>query len=386
MTTWGLRTFAVAGLLAVSCGSIHGVATAPGTASAGRTTPASSARLQSPCPVVQPTPQFPASAPSSRNLALVTLRGSNNIIVRDITDIAHPTTVNTLGTIQQPQFVSATVLTYIDHQEGVDQENLVRVPLVESPAISVARGCQGISAFAWSPDGSTVVYVTPTNSRADVHQLSSTGDRVIGSMPSGGVGGCETYESCTLPNWMDFQLHFSPDGTLISLVIKTFSGTVFRIWSADGKSLEMDDSYGATMSAWSGKALYLRDAKGVSVWRNESISTFLAGVAWIRPSASPGGGMIVYSVRDSAGWAHTYVVDTATARARELNKARTSAVFLTSRYIWYEGERDCQPEDHCGASPAIHPLSGKTYIYDLQDGTETESIITGVADVWPHPA
>ena len=336
--------------------------------------------------MVQPTPQFPASAPSSRNLALVTLRGSNNIIVRDITDIAHPTTVNTLGTIQQPQFVSATVLTYIDHQEGVDQENLVRVPLVESPAISVARGCQGISAFAWSPDGSTVVYVTPTNSRADVHQLSSTGDRVIGSMPSGGVGGCETYESCTLPNWMDFQLHFSPDGTLISLVIKTFSGTVFRIWSADGKSLEMDDSYGATMSAWSGKALYLRDAKGVSVWRNKSISTFLAGIAWIKPSASPGGGMIVYSVRDSAGWAHTYVVDTATGRARELNKARTSAVFLTSRYIWYEGERDCQPEDHCGASPAIHPLSGKTYIYDLQDGTETESIITGVADVWPHPA
>jgi hypothetical protein len=185
---------------------------------------------------------------------------------------------------------------------------------------------------------------------------------------------------------MDFQLHFSPDGTLISLVIKTFSGTVFRIWSADGKLLEMDDSYGATMSAWSGKALYLRDAKGVSVWRNESISTFLAGVAWIRPSASPGGAMIVYSVRDSAGWAHTYVVDTATGRARELKNARTSAVFLTSRYIWYQGERDCQPEDQCGASPAIHPLSGKSYIYDLQDGTETESVITSVADVWPHAA
>jgi hypothetical protein len=30
--------------------------------------------------------------------------------------------------------------------------------------------------------------------------------------------------------------------------------------------------------------------------------------------------------------------------------------------------------------------TGKTYIYDLQTGTETESIITQVFDVWPHPA
>src|SRR5260370_34980447 len=104
---------------------------------------------------------------------------------------------------------------------------------------------------------------------------------------------------------MDFQLHFLPDGTLISRVIRTFSGTVFRIWSADGKSLEMADSYGATMSAWSGKALYLRDAKGVSVGRNESISTFLAGVAWIRPGGSRGGVTIVDSFPAAACWADT---------------------------------------------------------------------------------
>jgi hypothetical protein len=28
--------------------------------------------------------------------------------------------------------------------------------------------------------------------------------------------------------------------------------------------------------------------------------------------------------------------------------------------------------------------TGKTYIYDLQTGTETESRITAVYDVWPH--
>jgi hypothetical protein len=31
-------------------------------------------------------------------------------------------------------------------------------------------------------------------------------------------------------------------------------------------------------------------------------------------------------------------------------------------------------------------LSGKTYIYDLNTGTEFESVITDIADVWPHSA
>jgi hypothetical protein len=364
---------AVTAVLTAACGSVNAPATG-NYASASRATQseaASGAVQQAICTA------------SNHCLALVTLRGSNVIVVRDITDIAHPKTVGTVGQVPPPQFSSGSLITYTD---GTD----VWSEPIGGSATRMPPLFPGIGAFAWSPDGNALVFVhgdAAADSGMDVSLWTRGGAiTALGSIPPGGVGGCETYASCTLPNWMDFQLHFSPDGTLISLVIKSFAGTVFRIWSADGKLLELDDSYGATMSAWSGKALYLRDAKGVSVWRNKSISTFLAGIAWIKPSASPGGGMIVYSVRDSAGWAHTYVVDTATGRARELNKARTSAVFLTSRYIWYEGERDCQPEDQCGASPAIHPLSGKTYIYDLQDGTETESIITGLYDVWPHAA
>jgi hypothetical protein len=114
------------------------------------------------------------------------------------------------------------------------------------------------------------------------------------------------------------------------------------------------------------------------------VSSFLPGVAWIKPQGSPAGGQIVYAVRDSAGWAHTQVVDTITGKTREIKIARAQPVYLTSRYIWYQGERECAPSDGCGPNPPFHPLSGKTYIYDLQAGTETESIITSVADVWPH--
>ena len=79
-------------------------------------------------------------------------------------------------------------------------------------------------------------------------------------------------------------------------------------------------------------------------------------------------------------------MDTTTRAVREIKTARAEPIFLTSRYIWYRGERACTDADLCGPQPPFLPSSGKTYIYDLQGGTETESIITSVEDVWPHPA
>jgi hypothetical protein len=185
---------------------------------------------------------------------------------------------------------------------------------------------------------------------------------------------------------LDYQLSYSPDGTTISLVANLFSWVVFRVWTADGKLLRSADSQNATMSAWSGTGLYFRAPAGVHALRNGVDSTFLPGVAWFKPHASPGGGQIVYTARDGSGWGHVYVVDTTTKNVHELRAARTNAVFLTSRYIWYRGERACVAADQCGPNPPFHPFSGKTYIYDLQDGTESESIITSVQDIWPHPA
>ena len=122
------------------------------------------------------------------------------------------------------------------------------------------------------------------------------------------------------------------------------------------------------------------------MWRAGNTSIFLPGVVWIRPHASPAGGQVVYLSRDADGWGHISVVDTTTRVARELKAQRSEPAFLTSRYIWYQGERDCVPADVCGTHPPFHPASGKTYVYDLQDGTETESVITEVLDVWPHAA
>lgn len=372
-----IRLLVVTTLLAAGCGTVNTPATG-NAASAARTT-----SLASPAaPAVSPSP-IQISTP---RLALVTLRGSDAYVVRDVTDISHPRTIGNLGTIAgmiaTPQFASATEVSY------ATQAGLFRMPLSGSPKTLVVKDGGG---GEWSPDGKAVVYATassadPYTGTITVHQFRGGIDQVLGSMPNTGGGGCEDIAGCSLPNWLDFQLSYSPDGTLISLVVDTFSGTVFRIWTSSGTLLKSSDGQGATMSTWSGQSLYFRDAHGVEVWRDGVVSSFLPGVAWIKPKGSSVGGQIVYTVRDSIGWGHIYVVDTTTGRVRELKSQRTDAVFLTSRYIWFEGERACVAADACGATPPTHPLSGKTYIYDLQVGTETESIITSVSDVWPHAA
>ena len=317
-----------------------------------------------------------ACAPINPCLALVTLQGSTDIVVRDFSDVSQAKTVANLGTTPRPVFVSATEFSY------ADDGGLVRAPLSGSPKTVVSGQLVGL--FAWSPDGRSVVYTTETAAGMDVHQLTAGVDHVLGSAPGGGAGGCETIAGCAIANSLDFRLAYSQGGTYVSLVVSGFGPSSFRLWSSDGKLLRSNDSQGTTMSVWSNGSLYFRDSGGVEVWRDGVVSTFLPGVAWIRPHASPGGGQIVYAVRDSSGWAHTYVVDTTTRTVREIKATRAEPIFLTSRYIWYRGERACTEADSCGPQPPFHPSSGKTYVYDLQEGTETESVITSVIDVFPH--
>ncbi len=356
-----IRALAVTALMASACSSAPAVGNVP--------SPSASPSAGS-SPVASSLP--PA------DLALVTLRGSSSYLVRDLTDISHPKTVSNLGAISAPVFVNGTEISY-----AVDS-NLYRAPLAGTPvSLVTSKGGAGV----WNSDGSAVLYTTAFDpSTTSVHQLRAGQDQILGSVHGGGVGGCETISSCQIANFLDFRLLYSPDGTMVSLVTTGFTGSSFRVWSSTGILATSSDAQASTFSEWSGTSLYFRDANGVEVWHEGVVSPFLPGVAWIKPRASSAAGQIVYTARDSNGWGHVYVVDTTTRKVRELKSARSDAVFLTSRYVWYQGERACVASDVCGARPPFHPLSGKTYIYDLQAGTETESIITSVSDVWPHPA
>jgi hypothetical protein len=388
---WWLRTAAVIVLAATACGSVqHGQSplataspTSSPTASAASPTTASGSRQR--CPAVQPAPQFLASAPSNRNLVLVTLRGGSDVVVRDITDINHATTIGGLSNPSHLHFVSGTEWSYL----GGNQDVIYRAPFSGSPSTVVATGCNNVFDFAWSPDGTAAAYVTDTDAGGELHLVNGGQNRVVSTMPGLPITGCV---ACA--DSVDLRLLYSPDGAFISLV-QSWGGPLLRLWTSDGRVIESIDSGSVqggqppSMSAWSASRLYYRDSSGVRVWDHGTVTTLLPGVQWIRPRASPAGGEIVYGARDANGTVHVYLLDTAIHEVRELAKSRSEPAFLTSRYIWYQGERHCLSSDPypCNVSPSYSTTTtGITYIYDLQTGTEAESIITAVFDVWPHPA
>jgi WD40 repeat protein len=379
---------AAAAVLGAGCGAGNGTASATSTPSPSSL--ASASASPAPC------------GSATRCLALVTLRGSSQVVVRDITDIAHPSTVGVVGPApalngigpslegSSGQFASSTQVAYLggntDDSYGLPT-SLIRAPLAGSPTTTVLSGSRAVVVFAWSPDGSTLAYLTPTDfTGVELHQVKANADRVLATLPAIAVGGCEV-APCPGPfqnpgdTW-DFRLAYSPDGNYIS-VVQSGITSYLRIFTADGKQVAATDSQGTTMSVWSGNNFYFRDSVGVEVWRNGAVSTLLRGVSWIRPKASSDGRFIVYEARQ-LGAANIFILDTTTGQVRALG-AGSEPAFLTSRYVWFEAEPPCVPSGTCQAGfPGI--AAGKTYIYDMEAGTKSESAITSVLDVWPHAA
>jgi hypothetical protein len=368
--------FALAVAMVGACASI---ARQPGAASSARES----------CPPDQPAPKFVPAPPSGRDLAIVTLRGSDSYVVRDITDINHPFTVSTLPSPFREQFVSASELTYLDG------DHLYRAPLAGAPGTPVTQTCWGATpGVAWTRDGTTAAYMTLTRdyTRSELHIVGGGHDRLVATARPYPWGvGCEGAPGQHCEDISDRTL-YSPDGTYISFV-ENWGTPMLRIWTSDGKLLKAIDGSpndfrsGPTMSVWSGSSLYWRDSSGVEVWRDGRQSLLLPGVSWIAPTASAAGGQIVFEQWDAVGMPSAYLLDTATGAVRLVTRSRSSPAFLTSRYVWYRGERACAASDPfpCNAGGTTI-ATGKTYLYDLQTGAESESIITALSDVWPHPA
>jgi hypothetical protein len=254
---------------------------------------------------------------------------------------------------------------------------------------AVAATCSGesIVEFAWSPDGQSFTYLveladwTTDPPHAFVWHLVSDGvDRIIGTAPVWCHCGAGSENSA-------LAIGFSPNGQFVSLVDNLQTGSALQVRRLDGSPVGTDirregnDPSPVAMGVWSGADFFFRDSQGVWRWHEGAITQFLPGVAWLHPWASPAGGQILYGARGGDGLAHIHVVDTASGRSRQLSsQPRVGPIFLTPRYAWYRGERLCTSSDPmCRATI----LTGKTYIYDLQTGTEWESRITAVADVWP---
>lgn len=331
------------------------------------------------CPATRGVPKFGPSIVGSRNLAIVRLQGSTKAVIRDVTDISHPATVASLNIPSAyPRFVGPNDVSWLWSDEYT---NLFRTSIAGGTNIVVAT-CAAL--FDWSPDGTAAVYISSDGEKSALRQVVNGLDQKLADLPRFPAVDCES-QGCA-DNWF-FNIALSADGSLISL-IESFGGpqTTFRIFKRDGTPVfDGGADSGATMAVWSGESLYFRDAQGVQVWRGgNTFSSVLPRVAWIYPKASPGGGQILFTVRDASGLPRVEILDTASSSVRQLSGGADRPAFLTSRYVWYEGIRLCGSSDQCPFTP-VTP-TGKTYVFDLQTGIASGSIITEVMDTWPHGA
>src|SRR6266550_682478 len=190
------------------------VAAALLAAGCGATGASTSSRSSSSVPTVSSAPIPPSECgAANRCLALVTLRGSTQIVVRDVSDMGSPTTIKAFQH-DWPQFVNGTSLSYV-----VDGKSLFRTPLTGDPNALVAKTSEQFATYVWSPDGATLAYLAPNSTGLELHLVRGGQDQLVkGPIPALPAVGCEI-EPCPGADTWDFRLSYSRDGAFISLVM-----------------------------------------------------------------------------------------------------------------------------------------------------------------------
>lgn len=371
-----------AGILALLVASCSGGAGGPAAARspAAVTVPAHAS------PVASGT-SCTSAPPSNHVLALVTLAGSHDVVVRDVTDIS---AANTICTMTAPgaglyQFAGPGKVSYgvgelgaffvVDLASGTTQQAFT---------IANPRGFMA-GLYAWSGDGSSVSWLESDGNGVNWHLKTNGADKVVATLPPVPGRGINAADD-------DAFLGFSADGRYVALENTFTSGQTaatagLQVRSRDGTLLY--GHVGDTMAVWVGDQLFFRALNSTQVWRWDPASpaaptaAFTTIAPWIRPKSGPQQDRVAFTWRDSSGLPHVRVVDTTGAvRTVVGSSGRSSAVYLGPWALFYIGESSCG--DQCGPGPPSTP-NGKTYVYDLKTGSESGSRLAAVYDVWSPP-
>ena len=378
-------------LVAAACGNN------PSTARTSPSTVTTSPRpSSSPLPFPSPSPGGPAppapmavvcasQIPSGHQLALVSLKGVSGIVVRDVTDIAHPITRCNISGGSYFRFITESRISYIVTSSGdVGAAGALYMVDLQTQTTSLVRkwtsGGYGSWVYAWSPDGRALTYLDSTPTGVWWHMLSAAGDVTLS--PTLGT----TVNRGISPDNDDAWVGFSADGQYVA-VEETFTtggqaGMQIHRYGNTGITYSRKD---ATMATWAatGARLYFRTNTGVQVWEaTGNVQTVSAGLRWIRPWPSADGNHIAYTSLNAQGNHQVGILDTGIGSiAVASSEPRTNPGFLTATLVWYAGEVLCTTTTPCGfGGPG---LTGQTYVYDIA-GVESGSIDSAFYDSWPH--
>lgn len=382
-------------VVATGCGST--------STAAVKTSPTASApRIASPSAEASPSPTPSATAegthiPTWANMtatctgsptaheALLVMQGSPATVLADVTDATHPHAICTISGTSVPQLVTQRMIswsaTQTPGQPGPSM--LLTLDLFAGSTPTVVASWNGglwmDGLHAWSPDESSLAYVTSDSKAVTLHLLSGGGDRAVATLgPVPGRGQNPTEDD-------DF-IGFSADGQYFALV-QTFSGSGAQLQIRKTRDGTLAYSQAAgTMAAWSysGSSLYFREPSKTEVeqWSPTSGVTelFALAQAWILPNTDAGDDNVAYTVRDASGVPHVWIYGHGGKSGGQLGNVRSSPVFLNATTLFMVEEAACS---NCGPGLATKPTD-KTFTYNLSTQSETPSTIASALGAWPR--
>jgi hypothetical protein len=229
----------------------------------------------------------------------------------------------------------------------------------------------GLNEIAWESIGDS------SGADRQVHLTTRSGDQVAANLPPA-LGRCGS------PN-ISKQGAYTHSGSHLYVLDQPLPDNVLIVFQGKQQMTSLVPPGGGwpkgaqpEMAVWSPTAetLFYRQNGDVWQWTQAGgAQRYLSGVNWYYPTFSPSGSHLAYSVPRSDGLLHDiYLVDFAHGGSPQLIKgARNYPVFLNSAQLWYWSES----QSICG--PGLnHPL-----VYDINDGSETSSIVDQVVAVWP---
>ena len=341
---------------------------------------------------------------SGATLALVTFRGSTDVVVRDITNLSKPVSRCAFKSCSQwcasygpdfMTFVTATRVAYIVRSaDGDGAMYLADLASRKTLLVRIWGPDEGdFWVFAWSPDGNRLTYISSNR----WHVRSATDDVVLSAL-----GNDLGYNFN--PDVTSRMVGFSADGQYVALdqsiasapkknADGSFSmqaGALFKVVRLSDTKLVYSRKNG-TMAAWAGGGahLYFRVDSGLAEWDPiNGARLVVPGLAWINPVAGADAMRIAFETVNAKGnhFAGQLRLTDQTLQAIPLSKLpRMNVTFLNPTLVWYAGESACS-----GLCPGYGetsdgpPLSGRTYLHDLITGSISPSVDTAVVDSWPH--
>lgn len=331
-------------------------------------------------------------------VAIVQLRGSDDLVLRDYADVAHPRTACTFGWTPGQQ--GSQPLEILDARHivivwggrelwyavvGLPEvryrwfalPDLPQTPDLSWPPefVAVSPNLDQVLWVSHSADDLTSGYGT-----TEVHVTTASGDRTVVSHADLLPGFCGAS-----PSWGMYTRTGEH-----ALVRTGEGGSQFtHLFVLEGEtpvlSIQPPDG-GWSMGSWPGAAIWsptsetLYYTQGGDVWRwapGADPVIYLPGVSWLSATMTPDGTHLAYEVQNPDDSHSVYLVDLAGDGApHQIGKGpRIRPRFVNNTQLWYEtgSSGGCVPG----------PEEPQPLIYNLADGSESPSILDSVWNVWP---